>query len=579
MESAPPQPAKSTEAGPSHGADLFELPSDVPPATTTPAPEEAEDPAPPARSWREELQSVDWDVVKSLWSREMLIAIRSRAWIRLLSWFAFGSALLALLPILYRLAPNHWVTPDGFRWLQIWSLGTAGMLMAAVSGWTRRGIARELRGGMLDEIVLTGSGPADILLGKSFAAACLTSLLVLAAFPSLVLAVAMGGREPFALPRLGLTLGFCAYLGLCMGMEYSFRKPGTRSTVGQMWSTFYIVMLVGNLARLVKWTWLTAPRKFLISYNPLSTLMAAGGGRVDRWPLGILVFFLLLVVLTLVSFRLLRREWATAAENTQEGSWIARLVRPRRVEAKEDAPPRLIRENAVREFEDVFGHRVRIPKWAWIVTAVVCLVFLCIPKPEIGRCLFSAFLLFASAVAAHNGCAAFVRERETGRWEELALLPLTNREITEGKLGAGTRTWLGLSALGLASTVSSVAWGWRPNPADWAWAAVTLVALPWALSRLGALIGLVTANADEAQWRVSIVSVLLPALIVVGGLAGFYLAAADVLSPAYAGMKLGISGGVTAGAWVGTVLYAAVGLGAGRLIVARLRQWALPMAA
>jgi hypothetical protein len=581
VSSVPPVAAPLPSPAEPQAADLFELPGHGESTPSIAEPDvEPDEPELPQRSWREELADVDWDVVRSLWAREMLIAIRSRAWMRLLSWFAFGTALLALLPILYRLAPDHWVTPGSFRWLQVWSMGTAVMLLAAVSGWTRRGIARELRGGALEEIILTGSGPADILLGKSLAAACLTSLLVLAALPSLILAVPIGGRDPFALPRLALTLGFCAYMGLCLGLENSFRKPGSRTTVSRMWTAFYVVMFIGNLARFaVKWTWLTAPRKFLIAYNPLSTLMAAGGGRVERWPLGIALFFLLLIVLTLVSFRLLRREWSEAAAKLDEGNWIRRALRPRRQEAPGGPAQRPVWENAIRSFEEAFGYRIRIPQWAWILTAVVAGLLLLIPKPEVGRCLFALFFWAAAFTAAHNGCAAFARERETGRWEELALLPLTDREIAEGKLTTGGRTWMGLSLLGACCLLASALWGGKTNLNLWAWAAGSLIAVPWAMTRLGGLIGLVTANADEAQWRISLLSTVLPTLLAMGALAGFQLDWASAISPGLAAVNSIAAGALPSSAWLGSALYLLLGGTADWLVSTRLRHWALPAAA
>ncbi|MGV3721613.1 MAG: hypothetical protein ACO1SX_11945 [Actinomycetota bacterium] len=561
--------------------DLFELPDhgESTRAATDPEPE-SEEPARPQRSWREELADVDWEVVRSLWAREMLIAIRSRAWMRLLAWFAFGTALLALLPLLYRLAPGHWVTPGNFRWLQVWSMGTAVLLLAAVSGWTRRGIARELRGGALEEILLTGSGPADILLGKSLAAACLTSLLVLAAFPALILAVAIGGRDPFALPRLALTLACYAYMGLCLGLEYSFRQPGSSTTLSRMWSAIWLVMLIGNLARFaVNWTWLAAPRKFLIAYNPISALMAAGGGRVERWPLGIALFLVLLILLTLVSFRLLRREWSEAAAKLDEGNWIRRALRPRREEAAGETESRPVWDNAIRSFEETFGYRIRIPKWVWIVTAVVASLLLLIPKPEIGRSLFALFFWAAAATAAHNGCAAFARERETGRWEELALLPLTDREIAAGKISTGGRTWMGLALLGAGCLIASALWAGKANLDLWVWAAVSLIAVPWAMTRLGGLLGLITANAEEAQWRISLLSTALPTLLSMGALNGFQLDWASAISPGLAAVMSIAAGALPSSAWLGSTLYALLGAAAGWLVSTRLRHLALPASA
>ncbi|MCC2668764.1 MAG: hypothetical protein K0Q72_1235 [Armatimonadetes bacterium] len=580
LSPAPSDPVPPAAAPPA--ADLFELPVEAPAAAgDTPD----EEPELLRKSWREELQEIDWGVVRTLIGQEALITIRSRAWTRLIAWFASGTILAALLPLFYRSAPGHWVTPPNRVWLVIWTGGTALALLAAVSGWTRRRISRELRAGSLDEILLTGSGPADILLGKVLATAGLALLLVIVAFPSALIAGAVGGQSLPAMLRLSLTLGFCAYLGLCVGMEYSFRSPGSRSSFSKLWTCFYVVLFLGNIARIVNWSFLAAPRRWIIAYNPVSTLFAATGSHSERWPIGITAFGVLLVVLTLVSFRLLRREWAQAAERAGEGSWLDRVFRPKvnretlamnRGEKFHGGALALeYRGNPIEVFERRFGHRLRVERWAWVVLSLLAGILMVFPTASFSRLVFAAALWGACLLAAHNGCAPFARERESGRWEELCLLPLSDREIAGGKLLVGGKSWLYAVVIAAVALVPGSFWRVQPEPQWVLWSLVTLLVLPPSMGLLGALLGLLTHSAEEAHWRVSLLSTAVPALLLAGSLAGFQLQGAAAICPLFGAVESSPLGVLNPYAWAGTLLYAVCGLAAGWLVTHHLRWFAL----
>jgi hypothetical protein len=556
----------------------------------------------PQRSWREELQDVDWQVVRSLLGREAMLTLRSRAWARLLAWFTFGTTLLALLPILYRMAPGHWHRPTNDAWLVIWTFGTALTLLATVSGWTRRRISRELRAGALEEIILTGSGPADILLGKSLATAWMAGLLVLVTLPPLLFATAVGGRGLDTVLRLSLTLGLCAYLGLCVGLEYSFRKPGTRTSFGRLWNWYYLLLILGNVGRLGNWTFLSLPRQWMIRYNPAATLYAATLSTSDRWPYGLALFGLLLVILTLINFRLLRREWSQAVNRAAAGSWFRRMFQPKRTRPAVADPTTLVMvplpnpqpaipaakaepvdptlilnygRNPLVAFERQFGHRVRIRRWMWIVAALLAIGVLCIPFAAAGRILFGLLLWTACMLAAHNGCASFAQERDRSGWEELALLPLTDRDLVLGKITAGTEAWRPPMAAALVTVLVTALRAPGFGAAWLSWGLVSALLLPPAYLALGAFLGLINHASDEAHWRAALLSTGLPALLLTGYVSGFQLTGAEALCPLFASWSAVPSGAVGIAAWVGILLYAAAGVGAGWLVLTRLRAWAL----
>ncbi|HEU4753075.1 MAG TPA: hypothetical protein VFU47_08195, partial [Armatimonadota bacterium] len=93
---------------------------------------------------------------------------------------------------------------------------------------------------------------------------------------------------------------------------------------------------------------------------------------------------------------------------------------------------------------------------------------------------------------------------------------------------------------------------------------------------LGALLGAVSPNAEEAHWRVTCLVALLPLALAAGLLRGFTLAPITAVSPLFAAILGAQTGAAGPGAWAGTLLYAAAGGVAASLLATRLRALVAP---
>jgi hypothetical protein len=227
-------------------------------------------------------------------------------------------------------------------------------------------------------------------------------------------------------------------------------------------------------------------------------------------------------------------------------------------------------------FERQFGHRLRVQRWVWVVAGVVVLCWLGVSFVVAGgRLLFGLLLWLTCLIAGHNGCAPFAQERDQGGWEELALLPLSERELALGKIAPGISAWLlPLGATALSWCMAAL----RPAGAGvdwWCWGAVSLLLLPPSYAALGALLGLVSPTSDEAHWRLALITTGLPALLGTGALFGLQLIGAEAICPLFTALRSAGTATFGLAAWVGTLLYAVAGGVAAWLVSTRLRSWAL----
>ena len=518
----------------------------------------------------------DPEVVRTLALREALITLRSRAWARLLAWYAFATALAAFAPIFYRTAPYHWASPSGLTWLRAWALIAGIGVAVVVWRWTALRLAREMNSGALDEILLTGSSPADILVGKALATAGMALMLALAALPGSVLAVALGGADLLAVVRLWLGLACLAGFGLCMGMETAFRHTGdaqeaTGRFVGHIWSFWW---LVGLLAILARWAhleflaaWLTWVRRCVRDYNPVSMLLAAPHRPID-WAIGMACTVAILFLFTTTNLRLLRRESAAAGEPGEGLTthlWLRSQVR-----------------SLLPDFWRTYGGRgdaTAFPGLQFFVLALMAYacVLLGLALTSALPWLFPVTLVVTAAMAAHVGGAVFTEIRAKGRWFDLALLPATDAELTRALLLPTRYLWIapvivGLLALGLTALLSPV-----PTAAGVVWMLVNVLVLPPAAWVIGALLGVRSPSVPEVHWRTFVLFTATPVALLTA--AAFQLDvswAAPVCPPAVA-LSVVTSGLVSPLAWLGPGLYALAASLAAWGLCHRLRQWAVPV--
>ncbi|MFN3651824.1 MAG: hypothetical protein ACK47B_19795 [Armatimonadota bacterium] len=528
--------------------------------------------------WRDEWRRVDWEIVRTLLVREALITVRSAAWMRLLAGFAALTVLLALLPGLHRSAPGHWTDPVSKAWLVYWAVGTAAALVAAVYHWTSRRVGRELRSGALDEILLTGTGPADILLAKALSAAGIAATLALTALPASLLMVAVAGQDGWALLRLWLTLGTFAYLGLYLGLESTLRGEGSASATYLAWVVFQTSAVCAAIGKMVGWSWLAFPRRAMNTFNPISTLLAAAGTRPERWPIGFIVCVVLLVVLTLIAFRLLRRDWAHAAHRAQkEGLWgkLQRSPRKWRLNVSDALAPMVKVEplrfgnRPVAELERELGSRIGILSIPWLLMGMLSLVFILasVKWNHLAPITFQVLLGVAAVATAHDAATSMAADRESGRWRDLVMLPAANWQLLRDKLQASWESaWVPSVGAVLELLIIARIDSWEI--ATGSWMVVTLLLLPLSACLIGALIGVRSASVGQAQARSAVLFAGLPVALWFAqgslGAAGWLV----VLNPLAAW-----SAGSLTLAWASTLLYAASGVTAMLLLNRKLRDW------
>jgi len=537
------------------------------------------------RELRADLAHIDWATVQSLFVREALLTVRSRLWPQLLFWFTASVGILALLPAFYRTVPGRWSHPGSHQWLVLWIVGTVLGLIAVIAWWTRQRISRELRGGAFEEILLTGSSPADILLAKALAAGVGAIFLTLAATPACLFACAAAGLGATEYLRLSVTLAVVAYTGLCIGVEAGFRKPGATSFFHEAWSTanrcWMIAVLAagysgpGNTAL----RWLGYPKQWIVTYGPASLLLFQGR-FANRWVVSLTLTATFLIILTLVNLRLLKRERPQAAELLDEESLWSQTLALRPVRESTTHIVEWYPGNPLANVERVLGYRNRIAPWFWQVLLVLLLAILAMPWSSVGRFLFAAFLWAACLLAAHNGCAPLAREREIDHWRELALTRLTDAELLQGKLLPGHGSWLGPARIAGVGLVQALLWSTiaEKNPA-WAWglwAGVTLLALPRASHMLGAALGARAPTSAAGRWRVDCLFALLPILMMSAAFGGLPVGWLTALSPLVPAAQAVAQPSVGPEAWAATGLYVAAGAAARWVLTHHLRAVVLP---
>ena len=312
-----------------------------------------------------------------------------------------------------------------------------------------------------------------------------------------------------------------------------------------------------------------------MAYNPLATLVSATGAFPGRWPIGVLVYAAILALFTAVNLRLLRREWAAATEKAEDARGGGLLGPARRAE---DAPPPTLdaatSEAAVERFEAQFGYRLRFHPALFYALALPLLGFDVLlawnGRSAPGGIAFPTYLWIATAMAAVNGCAAFVRDRETGRWLELTLAPLADQTLAAAKLAPSLRSWRPAAVIAATGLALGLLPSVEVEPGWLAWAAITLPALPLSACCIGALLGAGTRIPGEAQWRTSCVFTLLPAALTVGLLFGLDIAWTAAVCPVL-GAVAAARGPLPPEAWAGTLLYGAAGAASWWLLRTRLR--------
>jgi hypothetical protein len=166
-----------------------------------------------------------------------------------------------------------------------------------------------------------------------------------------------------------------------------------------------------------------------------------------------------------------------------------------------------------------------------------------------------------------------------GRWDDLSLLPISNRELVLGKLLPPLRSVAVLWFLGLAALIgSALLFPTSPlrKPEWYLFAVMALVVLPPNQLLLGALMGLRAASTGEAQWQIGVWVTALPFLVLMLMLLTGATPLLFTVSPLAGFIRYTDDAHIASGMWLGLVVSACLGIAVWQGLSLRLREWAVP---
>lgn len=429
-------------------------------------------------------------------------------------------------------------------------------LLTARAVWTSMRL--DAATGSLDELLLTGAGVPELLLGKCLGVAAAGSFWSLMLLPFLLLAGALTGPPPGAVPAILVSWALTAVAGGVVGTIISLSERGGLSTgapiylflqfwFASRWVLPRLGVVLGPVGRaVISW---------MVLGDPFMLVPAALGNVREPW---------LLKAVVLAGAIVASLIWLAEAEHDLLPSKAARVqkdpsdlfsLRPVRAwvaSAKADAVSDY-HVGVMLAFERAHGWRLRVSPVTW--GCILGLTVLpAIPACILGRdghvgivVLTVLEACFAATVGALGMAAALASEREQGRWEFLLCSPVTVREILWAKWRTVTaETWPLWAAAGVRG-LAAAACGALPLPA----VALAALAAPVAAGTSAAVVAALCARAPSltsAQQR----AVLWLAVPTLTAFAGWWLLP-RATGAQYVGFPLMLGFGLQFGqGWEGT---------------------------
>jgi hypothetical protein len=532
-------------------------------------------------------RQIDWSTVGALAVRELRIVLRGRDWARTL---VRSVALVTGLALLLVLQPNALASARGpgvLTGFNFWLILTAFSTIWSVGALAGRRVQAEMPGGVLDELLLAGCSPASVLVAKGLAHSAITVLLVAAYLPAALLITAVKGLPAIHALLVALTVGAGAGLGLLGGLssvlqgtQLVFRISGT------LW-------LLGSTARVaVNPSAFASPVGKMVAsilfFNPFGVLISTLDSRLRGWQEGMVIWFLYLAVGVYGLVRGAAKEWSlqpklpTPVLSIKSVSWW----RPGAAVANHNTRW----ADFIRRMSQRSDSRDAIAWLSLRTTPQICVgagvllpTFFLIPKgfpPDLGE-LFRAcavYLLWTTcALVAHHAAEALAKDRAQGRWLNIALIPVSNRELLVAKLLPAFRSVQALWLLALIAL--TIAAAFPPSILTKSeWYFCTLVAigtLPLVYALLGALIGLWAPSPAEGQWQIGVWITALPYTVLILNIFTGRVPLLFAISPLSGLIRYVKDTTIVQGMWAGIVLYALVGVFIWWMLSLQLRRWAL----
>jgi ABC-type transport system involved in multi-copper enzyme maturation permease subunit len=365
------------------------------------------------------------------------------------------------------------------------------------------GTRRDAASGTLEELILTGIQPAQLLLGKWAGVSAAAALWVLMLLPPALFAAAMTGIETQGVALLLLAWGLSASAGALVGALWALSERST-AMAGASWFGFVqgwlFLRLLLPRAGTGLGTWWSAIGRTIRELDPISLVPSVLGSVHEPWGPKLL-FLLALQAVGII--------WLAAGDHS--------FPTPRSRRTSDDDVPLLSlrpmrgwlmgrRTNAAVYDRDVLfrwerthGWRVRVSPPIWLLllspAVLVSLPLAILGADAHGPAVALAVLevMLAAGIAGLGMAASLSAEREQGRWSVLLCAPLTLREIIRAKWRAAwLETWP-LWAAGAGHTLLLALCGTLP----WTAAPVVLLALPVAAGSAAAVAGALCARAPS----------------------------------------------------------------------------------
>lgn len=443
----------------------------------------------------------------------------SGAWIGLVA--AGGLALLLPLHRVYGGGDSNDPPPYFLIFSVLVQIGLVAGSARAVWASTRR----DLAAGSLEELLLTGIQPEQLLAGKWAGAMLAGWIWAVSLIPVALLAAAFTGASLTLLFPLLLAWGASASAGATLAALLVLSGRSAAATGGTGWMIFQTWLLLRFLLpRLGAGQgpgWASLMR-VVQDVDPLTLVPAALGRSHEPW-WAKLLFLAALEAAALAWLLLAEHEWPLLARpRNSDGDAPLLSLRPMRawMTARRSGTATYHR-GAIFPFEQAHGWRLRISPPVWLLLLAPALM-LALPLAILGRdAHFAARLLvpveiaLAAGISGLGAAASLAAEREQGRWALLLCAPFTTGEVVRAKWRAAwLETWP-LWPAALAHTLLLCACGALP----WAALLTAGVAVPLAagLAAAGVLLVSATAPSLAAAQQRALVLLTVPVFVTAAG--------------------------------------------------------------
>jgi ABC-type Na+ efflux pump permease subunit len=385
---------------------------------------------------------------------------------------------------------------------------------------------RDIASGSLEELLLTGIQPAQLLAGKWAGTSLAALVWTVALLPAALLAAACSGTSLDVLPALLLGWAASASAGATIGTLFAFSERSAIATGGIWWGVFQgwllFRFLLPRLTSGLGPAWVAVVR-LVRDVDPL-TLIPSALGRVPE-PWGTKLLFTLGLEVVAITWLLCAEHELPLLSRAKRSELDAPLLSLRPMRAwmmnRRRQSPVTYHRSVLFPFEQAHGWRLRISPPVWLLLLAPGLM-LSLPLAILGHEAHAAATLLlpmevavGATIAGLGAAASLAAEREQGRWTLLLCAPFSTGEIVRAKWQAA---WLETWPLWPAAAVHTLLLC-LTGALPWASLAFALLAVPVAAGAAAAVVmaACATASSLTAAQQRAVLLLLLPPLIAAGG--------------------------------------------------------------